>query len=196
MRHASRIGVVLCVLSAGPVAAATLTVTNTNDSGAGSLRQAILDSNAALGTDQITFNIPGAGVHTITPATPLPLISGDIEILGYSQPGSSPNTNGPGLPDNSVHLIEIDGTNTAGSGVIQTGGVFLIEGLVINRAPSSAIQVGEAIGTIRGCRTCRARWGSRRGSTSWSRRALPGAAEAGSTAPPTRSPASRWPSFC
>jgi len=37
---------------------ATYVVTNTNDSGAGSLRQAILDANANAGTDTIVFNIP------------------------------------------------------------------------------------------------------------------------------------------
>ncbi|MGD2112953.1 MAG: hypothetical protein PVI50_06175, partial [Gammaproteobacteria bacterium] len=46
-------------------------VTNTNDSGAGSLRQAILDANASLGPDTICFDIPGAGPHVIQPLTPL-----------------------------------------------------------------------------------------------------------------------------
>ncbi len=50
---------------------ATYTVTNTNDSGAGSLRQAILDANANAGADDIVFNISGTGVHTITLATVL-----------------------------------------------------------------------------------------------------------------------------
>ncbi|MEO8497833.1 MAG: DUF4347 domain-containing protein, partial [Planctomycetota bacterium] len=36
---------------------ATFTVTNTNDSGAGSLRQAIINANGLAGTDTITFNI-------------------------------------------------------------------------------------------------------------------------------------------
>src|SRR5947207_15931209 len=45
--------------------ACTFTVTNTNDSGAGSLRQAILDANANLGTDSICFSVPGGGVQTI-----------------------------------------------------------------------------------------------------------------------------------
>ena len=43
------------------ISAATLTVTTTADSGPGSLRQAILDSNASAGTlDTIEFVIPGA----------------------------------------------------------------------------------------------------------------------------------------
>jgi hypothetical protein len=42
--------------------AATFTVTNTFDSGAGSLRQAILDANATFGNDDIAFAIPGPGV--------------------------------------------------------------------------------------------------------------------------------------
>ena len=41
--------------------AATYTVTTTADSGAGSLRQAILDANANAGADTIAFDIPGSG---------------------------------------------------------------------------------------------------------------------------------------
>ena len=49
----------------------TFTVTNTNDSGAGSLRQALSDANGALGVDSITFS----GVSgTIT------LTSGELSI--------------------------------------------------------------------------------------------------------------------
>ncbi|MBC8645683.1 MAG: hypothetical protein H7X85_00860 [Thermoanaerobaculia bacterium] len=40
--------------------AVIFTVTNTNDSGAGSLRQAILDANGMGGTDDIVFAIPGS----------------------------------------------------------------------------------------------------------------------------------------
>jgi hypothetical protein len=56
----------------GYAQAATFTVLNTNDSGAGSLRQAITSANAAAGADTIAFDIPGAGVHTITFASTLP----------------------------------------------------------------------------------------------------------------------------
>ena len=142
---------------ASVLSAATYTVTNTNDSGAGSLRQAITNANATPGVaDTIEFNIPGSGVHTIVLATPLPDITDDFEIRGFTQPGSSANTNGPGLPDNSVHLIEIDGTNSGGgiqAGVFRIAATadFTIDGLVINRAPGAAIQVNSASGTVTGC---------------------------------------------
>jgi hypothetical protein len=45
-------------ISSAQAGACTRTVTNTGDSGAGSLRQAIADANAAAGADTICFNIP------------------------------------------------------------------------------------------------------------------------------------------
>lgn len=47
------------------------TVTNTEDAGAGSVRQVLLDANTTPGADRSAFDIPGLGVHTIAPATPL-----------------------------------------------------------------------------------------------------------------------------
>src|SRR5262249_59398435 len=63
-------------------------VTTTADSGAGSLRQAILDANGNPGGDSIIFSIlvGGGGVQTIRPASPLPIISGPVFIDGTSQP--------------------------------------------------------------------------------------------------------------
>ena len=66
----------------------TFSVTNTADSGPGSLRQAILDSNAATAaTNTIDFAIPGTGVQTIEPASSLPAITQAVLIDGESQPG-------------------------------------------------------------------------------------------------------------
>src|SRR5438105_14771414 len=72
-------------LSTGALAN-TFTVTNTNDTGTGSLRQAITDANNHSGLDTIDFNIPGAGVHTITPVTYLPLIRSAVIVDGCSEP--------------------------------------------------------------------------------------------------------------
>src|SRR5467141_4130270 len=84
--------ILLLLFAVGSSGAATFPVINTNDSGAGSLRQAITDANTTAGADTITFNISGAGVHTITPLTALPNITEAVTIDGYSQPGSSMNT--------------------------------------------------------------------------------------------------------
>ncbi|MEP6923260.1 MAG: hypothetical protein ABI954_02240, partial [Pyrinomonadaceae bacterium] len=50
------IATLILIIAAVNAAAATFTVTNTNDTGAGSLRQAILDANAAAGDDIIAFD--------------------------------------------------------------------------------------------------------------------------------------------
>ena len=60
------------IATAGPAGAATFNVTTTADAGAGSLRQAILDANAAAGADTITFQ---AGLGNIT------LTSGEIDVF-------------------------------------------------------------------------------------------------------------------
>lgn len=60
---------------------ATYTVTNTNDSGTGSLRQAIIDANNNSGSDTILFNI-GSGVATINLSSALPTITGTTIIDG------------------------------------------------------------------------------------------------------------------
>src|SRR5262249_14412170 len=52
-------------------------VVNTNDSGPGSLRQALLNANAVPGTDTITFAI-GAGLRTIRPSSALPTIAAPV----------------------------------------------------------------------------------------------------------------------
>src|SRR5271157_2910473 len=91
---------------------ASFLVINTVDSGPGSLRQAILDSNAATGeTDTIDFSIPGDGVQTIAPVSPLPAITQAVLIDGFSQPGYA------GSP-----LIELSGSQAGGGdGLTITG---------------------------------------------------------------------------
>jgi hypothetical protein len=104
-------------------AAATFTVTNANDSGAGSLRQAILDANATPGFDTINFNI-GSGTQTITPASPLPTVTDPVALDATTQPGYS------GAP-----IIELNGQNAGGgaAGIRISAGSSIVRGFVVNR---------------------------------------------------------------
>lgn len=87
-------------------------VTNTNDGGPGSLRQAILDANLIPNRntelDQIQFNITGSGVKTITPLSALPALTDAVVIDGYTQPGASVNTLVSG--NNATILVELNGS--------------------------------------------------------------------------------------
>jgi parallel beta-helix repeat protein len=83
----------------------SIVVSNANDSGSGSLRQAIIDANSTPGQQTISFNI--AGVTAATPAVinitsaPLPAITDTVLINGIGQSGYD------GLP-----VIEVRGPNT------------------------------------------------------------------------------------
>jgi hypothetical protein len=99
-----RLGIAGCVfLVSTNLSAVIFIVTNANDSGAGSLRDAINQANTTGGPDQIHFAIPGAGVHTIA-LTNILGVSEAVVIDGYTQPGASPNTLAVG--NDAVLLIE------------------------------------------------------------------------------------------
>jgi uncharacterized repeat protein (TIGR01451 family) len=136
---------------------ATITVTGTGDTiasdGLVTLREAITaaNTNAAsgdapagdAGVDAIEFNIPGAGVQKISPASLLPTITEALIIDGYSQPGASPNTRGAGQGSDAVLLIELDGDDnplsSAVDGLRISGGASIIQGLVIHSFPRHGI---------------------------------------------------------
>ncbi|MDT4966986.1 MAG: hypothetical protein QOJ64_1723 [Acidobacteriota bacterium] len=119
---------------------ADLIVTNTNDSGAGSLRRAIQTANLIPGKDTISFNIPSAGVHTITPLSALPAVTDSVVIDGYTQPGAKANTLAVG--SDAVLLIELNGSSTVNtSGLVITAGNSTVRGLVINRFAFQAISL-------------------------------------------------------
>jgi len=66
---------------------AVLTVTNTSDTGAGSLRDAMDTANNDVAADEIRFNIVGSGVQTISLSSDLPFVFTPMLIDGWSQPG-------------------------------------------------------------------------------------------------------------
>ena len=106
-------------------------VTNANDEGSGSLREAILNANATSGADTIVFNIPGPGVKLISLQTALPEITETITIDATTQPGYT------GAP-----LVELDGTALFQSGnnglVIKAGG-STVRGLAFGNFVSAGI---------------------------------------------------------
>jgi len=148
--------VLMVVLVAQDVLAGqTFTVTNTNDNRTGSLRQAILDTNANPGLDVIAFNISSksSGPYTIQPTSPLPQITDSVIIDGYTQPGASPNTNGPGLGSNAVLKIELDGSMVGANfvhGLHIIAGSSTVRGMAINRFSGNGVAIfgNEATGNL------------------------------------------------
>lgn len=126
------------IASVSSTSAATYSVTNTSDSGAGTLRQAITAANASPGADLITFSIAGTGVKTFTVSNVLPQISDTVTIDGTTQPGYS------GLP-----LIELNGQTAGNSadGLEIFADNCVVRGLIINRFAHDAIHIQNGTGT-------------------------------------------------
>ncbi len=119
----------------------TLYVTDTSDSATdtGSLRYAILQSNATPGqTNTIDFAITGTGVQTISPQSPLPAITQAVLIDGESQPGYA------GTP-----LIEINGQSSGSDdGLTVNGSNVTIRGLdIVGFSSGAAIHISGASST-------------------------------------------------
>lgn len=159
--------VIVAVLIAAfgrPGVAATFTVHSVGDAGDSNigdgtcddglgnctLRAAIEEANASVGEDLIAFNIPGAGPHTIGPATQLPTITDPVVIDGYTQPGASPATNGANSSNNAVLMIELDGSAAGdlSAGLVVTGGNSTIRGVVVNRFRLTGIELSMEGGNV------------------------------------------------
>lgn len=107
-----------------------LVVTNTNDSGPGSLRDAIEIASASVYPSTIQFDIPGAGPHVIAPTSQLPNLGENTTLDGTTQPGYA---GGP--------LIEIDGVATVGARGLGTAGGCVIRGLSIYGFDDEAVRM-------------------------------------------------------
>ena len=132
--------VTLAVLATpATLSATTFTVNTTDDVSDGtcnvahcSLREALAAARTASGPHTIAFDIPGAGVRTIaTGSTCLPMINTQVTIDGYTQPGSSPNTNATGAI-NAVPLIEVVGSTCSRLETEDWHGELTVRGLVLS----------------------------------------------------------------
>jgi hypothetical protein len=151
------INLAFCLLLSAPVNAATFTVTNTNDSGAGSLRLAITQANSSAGPHTITFNIPSSdpGYYTesatshwwrIQLGSVLPNISKSITIDGTTQTINQGDTNpgkvgtGGTVGTDNVTLLQYDKPeieitpttiSTVNNGFVITADNAIIRGMAI-----------------------------------------------------------------
>ena len=157
MKRAFGIFLVICLLAPSILAAATYTVTNTNDSGAGSLRQALTDANQFIGgDDNIVFQIPetdpgydaGNGVWVIECLSQLPhLWDSGVTIDGNTQSqfiGTDTNELGP--------EIVIDGSNAGeAEGLYIYANSTAISGITIHSFMYDLIILQGDSNTVSGC---------------------------------------------
>lgn len=137
-------------------AANTLTVTNTGDSGAGSLRQALRDANTT-GASLIRFNIPtrdagfsaATGTFTIHLSSALPALTANgITLDGSTQTAFSGNTNAGG-PE-----VTLSGSVGVSDGLVIRASNCRIRGLVVSGFPNSGISLtgpGATANRVEGC---------------------------------------------
>ena len=104
--------------AATTISAATFTVTNSADSGPGSLRQAVLDANAATTADTIVFSSFFDTPRTITLASQIPISSGSaIDTLTITGPGAN--------------LLTISGNNAVRHFQTSSGDINSISGMTL-----------------------------------------------------------------
>src|SRR5437868_2748720 len=124
-----------------------------------SLRAAIEEATATGSSGPINFNIPSSDpncdatthVCTISPGSALPTITTySLLIDGYSQPGTSSNSNNFTQGDNAVLLIELNGANAGAgaNGLTIQGQSCTVKGLVINRFNGAGIFIDGAYSDV------------------------------------------------
>jgi parallel beta-helix repeat protein len=113
-----------------------LTVTNTLDSGTGSLRAAVVGANADEDVNTIAFAIPGAGPHVFEPVEGF-VLSQPVIVDGFSQPGAHPNAAFRG--SDAKPLIVLDGAASEDGKALTVLAPALVRGLVIGGFGGSAI---------------------------------------------------------
>lgn len=145
----------------GPGAALSAVVTNTKDSGPGSLRAAIYDTlnlaaDAPASSPEITFQIPlsdpgySGGVFTIRPTGRLPGPGPRVTIDGTTQTAFSGDTNpaGPEIVLNGALMTE---AIEPGRAIILGESHSMLRGLVIQGFTSTGVTINGSNHRVEGC---------------------------------------------
>jgi predicted outer membrane repeat protein len=120
----------ICIAFNQSINAANYTVTNTLDSGAGSLRQAVLDANGTPANDVINFNIPSAAAGCVT-ATGVCTITLSSEII-VDVAGGALSINGTG-----ANRLTIDGGAGTNRIFYSNGATFTLRGATLTGGNST-----------------------------------------------------------
>ena len=117
----------------------TFTVSNTADSGTGSLRAAITQSNQTSGPNTIAFAIPGNYLQTIGLQSALPAITNPVTIDGTSEPGYF------GDP---MIILNGSGAGASANGLTVEAANVTVKGLAIESFGGDGILVGGGTGDV------------------------------------------------
>ncbi len=144
------------LIATGPGLGAQFTVTSTEDSGAGTLRQVILDANTHAGPDTIVFRIPIAdpgldlstGAWNIRPLSELPpFLDRGTLVDGGTQTASIGSDSNPKGPE-----IVIDGGSAGNaSGLILSGSGHTIRNCVVHRFRYRQVYITGDSNHVAGC---------------------------------------------
>ncbi|MEM9272433.1 MAG: carbohydrate-binding protein [Cyanobacteria bacterium P01_F01_bin.143] len=136
---------------------ATFTVTNNNDSGLGSLRQAIADANAAIGLDTIEFDNSLSGQEIILTSGELQ-ITDDLTINGLGADFltiSGNNNDRVFLVDdednNNTIDVTLDGVTITEGNSVDGGGIYNLENLFVANSTiteNAGISINNLLGSL------------------------------------------------
>ncbi|NDJ53480.1 MAG: hypothetical protein GYB68_10395 [Chloroflexi bacterium] len=117
------------------VQASSFVVTNTDDSGPGSLRQAILDTNAAPGPDTITFDVTGLIALTSGEL----LIRDDLTIIGPGPDALAVSGSNLG------RVFRVDNSNMSSSANVHLSGLTIRDGYMDSAVIATGLPDGAGL---------------------------------------------------
>ena len=126
---------------------ATLTVTTNADSGAGSLRAALIAAAAAPNAQRIVFALSSCP-RIINVSSALPTIIDTLTIDGYSQAGSVPNTLGVGSNARLCVILSGNYPGSVGLAANNANSHLVVRGLAFTSFGDAAVDISDGNGHI------------------------------------------------